>query len=108
MGIDFSNESNDLVKNNQDNDFNDNKLTNINSITINNNPTDDNHVSNKKYIDDELEQNAIVRLNDNSNDRYLQVHIDNTAFNLQIYNKTQIIDTTKLIFPNTGTDLLQN
>ena len=51
LGIDFYNESSDIVKNNQDNDLNDYKLTNINSITINNNPTDDNHVSNKKYID---------------------------------------------------------
>ena len=108
LGIDFYDESSDLVKNNKDNDLNDNKLTNINSITINNNPTDDNHVSNKKYVDEVLDKNTIVRLNDDSNDRYLQVHINNTAYNLQIYNKTQIIDTTKLIFPNTGTDLLQN
>ena len=108
VGLDFYNESNDLVKNNQDNDFNDNKLININSITINNNPTDDNHVTNKKYIDEELNKDTIVRLNDNSNDRYLQVHINTTAYNLQIYNKTQIIDTTKLIFSNSGTDLLQN
>ena len=108
LGIDFYNESSDLVKNIQDKYFNDNKLTNINSITINNNPTDDNHVSNKKNIDDELDKNTIVRLNDDSNDRYLQVHINITAYNLQIYNKTQIIDTTKLFFPNTGTDLLQN
>ena len=108
LGIDFYNESSDLVKNNQDNNFKDNKLTNINSITINNNPSDANHVSNKKYIDQELDKDTIVRLNDDSNDRYLQVHINNTAYNLQIYNKTQIIDTTKLIFPNTGTDLLQN
>ena len=106
LGIDFYNESSDLVKNNQDNDFNDNKLTNINSITINNNPTDNNHVSNKKYIDDELDKNTLVRLNDDSNDRYLQVHINNTAYNLQIYNETQIIHTIKILFPNTGTDLL--
>ena len=45
LGIDFYNESNDLVKNNQDNDLNDNKLTNIDSITINRNPTSDNEVS---------------------------------------------------------------
>ena len=51
LSIDFYDESNDLVENNQDNDFNDNKLTNINTITINNNPTDNNHVSNKKYVD---------------------------------------------------------
>ena len=107
-GLDFYNESTDLVKNNQDNDFNDNKLTNINSITINKNPTNNNHVTNKKYIDDALDKNTIVRLNDNSNDRYLQVRINNTSYNLQIYNKTQIIDTTKIIFPNTGHDLLQN
>ena len=47
LGINFYNESNILVKNNQDNDFNDIKLTNINSITINNNPSDDNHVCKK-------------------------------------------------------------
>ena len=108
VGLDFYNESTDLVKNNQDNDFNDNKLTNINSIMINKNPTNNNHVTNKKYIDDALDKSTIVRLNDNSNDRYLQVRINNTSYNLQIYNKTQIIDTTKIIFPNTGHDLLQN
>ena len=108
IGLSFYNEEVDLVKNNQDNNFNDKKLTNINSITINNNPTENNHVSKKKYIDDELDKNTIVRLNDDSNDRYLQVHINNTAYNLQIYNKTQIIDATKLIFPNSGNDLLQN
>ena len=56
LGIDFYDESSDIVKNNQDNDFNDNKLTNVNSIMINNNPTDNNHVSNKKFIDDQLDK----------------------------------------------------
>ena len=32
----------------------------------------------KKYLNDELDTTTIVRLNDNSNDRYLQVHINNT------------------------------
>ena len=59
----FFNEGVDLVKNNQDNDFNDNKLTNIDSITINGNPTSDDEVSNKKYIDDELDKNTILRFN---------------------------------------------
>ena len=61
--LDFYDESNDIVKNNQDKDLNDNKLTNKISITINNNPTDDNHVSNKKYIDNELDINTILRFN---------------------------------------------
>ena len=46
LGIDFYDESNDLVKNNQDNDFNNNKLKNIDSITVNRNPISDNEVSN--------------------------------------------------------------
>ena len=63
VGLDFYNESSDLVKNNQDNDLNDNKLTNIDSITVNQNPTSDNELSNKKYIDDELDKNTIIRFN---------------------------------------------
>ena len=38
----------------------------------------------------------------------MQVQVNNIPYNLQIYNKTQIIDTTKTIFPNIGHDLLQN
>ena len=49
-GIDFYNESSDIVKNKQDNDLNDNKLANKNSITINNYPFDDNQVSNKNIL----------------------------------------------------------
>ena len=52
VGLDFYNESNDLVKNNQNNDFNNNEITNVKSIEINDTPTNDNHVSNKKYVDD--------------------------------------------------------
>ena len=63
LGIDFYDESNDLVKNNQDNDFNDNKLTNLDSITVNSNPTSANEVSNKKYIDDKLDRNTVFRFN---------------------------------------------
>ena len=39
VGLDFYDESYDLVRNNQVNDLNDNKLTNSNSITVNRNPT---------------------------------------------------------------------
>ena len=63
VGLNFYNESNDLVKNNQDNDFNDNKLTNINSITINNNPADNSHVCHKKYIDDTISEGTLLRFN---------------------------------------------
>ena len=48
LGINFYDESNDLVENNQDNDFNDDKLTNLDSITVNRNPSSDNEVSIKR------------------------------------------------------------
>ena len=38
LGVDFYNESNDLVKNNQDNDLNDNQITILDTITVNRNP----------------------------------------------------------------------
>ena len=63
MGIDFYDASSDLVKNNRDNDINGNKLTNIDSITVNRKPTEDDELSNKKYIDDELDKNTILRFN---------------------------------------------
>ena len=107
LGIDFYDESNDLVKNNQDTDFNDNKLTNINSIIINNNPTNDNHVSNKKYIDDELDKNTIVRFNQTL-ENYLKVSVGNDTYNLTKYNKIQLTDTTTIKYPNNGGYLLQN
>ena len=106
LGIDFYNESNDLVKNNQDNDFNDNKLTNINSITINNYPSDNNHVSNKKYIDDELDKNTILRFNQTLQN-YLKVSVGNDKHNLTKYNKISITDITEIKFPNSGDALLQ-
>ena len=106
VGLDFYNESNDLVKNNQDNDFNDNKLTNINSIKINNDPSEDNHVSNKKYIDDELDKNTIVRFNQTLQN-YLKVSVGNDIYDLTKYNKTVLVDETHIRYLNTGSDLLQ-
>ena len=63
LGIDFYDESNDLVKNNQDNDLNDKKLSNIDSITVNRNPSSDNEVAKKKYIDDSIEESTILGFN---------------------------------------------
>ena len=106
LGIDFYDESNDLVKNNKDNDLNDNKMTNIYSITVNRNTTSDNEVSNKKYIDDKLDKNTILRFNQTL-DNYLKVSAGNDIYNLTKYNKIQIIDTREIKYPNIGSDLLQ-
>ena len=60
LGFDIYNESIDLVTNNQDIDFNDMKLTNIDSITVNRDPTSDNEIAIKKYLIDELNRNTIL------------------------------------------------
>ena len=105
LGIDFYDESSDLVKNNQDNNFNDNKLTNIISITLKNNPSDNNHVSNKKYIDDELDKNTIVIFNQTPAD-YLKVSVGNDTFKITKYDKIQLTDTTVMKSGNTSGYLL--
>ena len=79
LGIDFYDESNDLLKKNQDKNPNDKKLTNLDSITINRNPTSDNEVSNNKYIDDELDKNTILRLNQTI-EKYLKVSVGNDTY----------------------------
>ena len=69
-----------MVKKNQDDDFNDNKLTNIDSIIVNRDPTSDNEVWTTKYIDHELDKNTIVRFNQTLQN-YLKVSIGNDEYN---------------------------
>ena len=63
LGLSFYIEELDLVKNNQDNDFNDIKVTNIDCVSVNRDPSTDREFSTKKYIDDKLDKNTIVRFN---------------------------------------------
>ena len=105
VGLSFYNEEVDLVKNNQDNDFNDNKLTNINSITINKSPTDNDHVSNKKYVDDQLDKNTIVRFSQTL-ENYLKVSVGNDNYNLTKNDKIQKIDSTVMRVGNGGAFIL--
>ena len=108
LGLSFCNEEVDLVRNNQDNDFNDNndnKLTNIDSITVNRNPTSDDEVSNKKYVDDELDKNTILRFNQ-TRQNYLKVSVGNDLYNHTKNDKIQLTDTTTMKDGNTGGYLL--
>ena len=106
LDLDFYDESSDLVKNIQHNDLNDNKLTNIDSITINRNPNSDNELANKKYIDDELDKNTTVRFIQTL-ENYPKVSVGNDTYNLTKFSKISIIDITEIKFPNTGSQLLQ-
>ena len=106
LGIDFYDESSDLVKNNQDNNLNDKKLTNLDSVQVNRNPTSDNELSNKKYVDDELDENTVLRFNQTIQN-YLKVSVGNDTYNLTKYDKLSITDVTEMRYPNIGSDLLQ-
>ena len=86
LGIDFFSESGDVVKNNQDNDLNDNKLTNIDSISVNRNPNSDSELVNIKYLDDELDKNTVLRFSQTL-EIYLKVSVGTDTYNLTKYNK---------------------
>ena len=106
LGIDFYNESNILVKNNQDNDLNDKKLINIDSIQVNRNPSLDYELANKKYIDDSIAENTLLRFNQTLTN-YLKVSVGNDIYHLTKYNKYYLNDITSMISPNSGGYLLQ-
>ena len=105
LGIDFYDESNDLVKDIQENDFNDNKLINIDSITVNREPNSDNELPNKKYIDDELHKNTIITLNQTLQN-YFKISVDNDTYHLTRNNKIQLTDTTIIKAGNNGITVL--
>ena len=104
VASDFYDESSDLVKNNQDNDLNDNKLTNLDSITVNRKPTLDNELANKKYIDDEINKNRVLRFSQTLT-KYLKVSVGNDNYNLTKYDKISITDVTEMRYLNIGSDL---
>ena len=105
LGIDFYNESNDLVKSNQDNNRNDNNLTNLDSVTANRNPRSDNELANKKYSDDQLDENTVVRLSQTL-ENYLKVSVGKDTYNLTKYGKTQITDSRVVRVGNGGAFIL--
>ena len=107
LGLSFYNEEVDLVKNNQDNDFNDRKLTNIDSITNNREPDLDNQVTIKKYVKDTIEEGTMLRFNQTLQN-YLKVSVGNDIHNLTKNDKIQITGTTKIKFGKTGANFLQN
>ena len=94
------------VFNDQDSEFDNNKLTNLDSITVNRNPNLDNELSNKKYVDDSIGEGTLLRFNQTL-ENYLKVSVGNDIYNLTKYDKIQSIDTTEIKYPNIGSDLLQ-
>ena len=69
------------VFNDQDNEFDNNKLTNLDSVTVNRNPNSDDELSNKKYVDDSIGEGTILRFNQTL-ENYLKVSVANDTYNL--------------------------
>ena len=94
------------VFNDQDNEFDNNKLTNLDSITVNRDPNLDNELSNKKYVDNSIGEGTLLRFNQTL-ENFLKVSVGNDTYNLTKYNKIQVLDTTEIKYPNIGSNLLQ-
>ena len=94
------------VFNDQDIEIDNNKLTNLDSATVNRNPTSDNELANKNYIDDELDKKTVLIFNQTL-ENYLKVSVGNDIYNLTKNIKLQITDTTEIKFLYIGSDLLQ-
>ena len=107
LGLDFYNETIDLVENNQCNNFHDNILTNNDSITVNRDPNSNKEVANKKLIEDSKGEGTKFRFNQTLQN-YPKISVGNDTYNLTNYDTRQVIDTTIIKYPNTGGYLLQN
>ena len=106
LGREFYNESIDLVKNNKNTSFKDNRLTNLDSITVTRNPSSDNGLANKNYVDESLDRENILRFSQTL-ENYIEVSIVNEVYKLIKADKIQITDTINSKNPNTGGHLLQ-
>ena len=94
------------VFNDQDKEFDNNKLTILDRVTIFRNPISDNEVSNGKYVDDAIGEGTIVRFNQTL-ENYLKVSVGNGKNRLTKYDKKQCTDTTEIKLLKIGSDILQ-
>ena len=95
------------VFNDQGNEFDNKKVTNLDSTTVNWNPYLDNELSNNKNVDDSIEEGTLLRFNQTLQN-YLELSVGNDTYNLTRYDRIQITDTTKIKYPSKGGYLLQN
>ena len=90
----------------QDKEFDNNKLTNLDSVTVIKNPSSHNELANKKNFGDSIGDGNVLRFNQTL-ENYLKVSVRNDTYNLTKYDKIQITDTTIIKHPNTRGHLLQ-
>ena len=83
------------VSNDQDSEFDNNELTNLDSITVNRNPNLDNELSNKKYVDNSIGEGTILRFNQTL-EKYLKVSVGHDTYILTKYKKYKLQVRRKL------------
>ena len=86
-----------------DNEFDNKKITNLGFYTINRDPSSDNELANKKYVDNSLGSGNFLRFNQ-TQENHLKVSVGN---NLTNYDGIQTIDIRIIKYPNQGRYLLQ-
>ena len=68
------------VFNDQDSEFDTNKLTNLDSVVVKRNPSSDNKLANKKYVDDSIGVANVHRFNQTL-ENFLKVSVGNDVYN---------------------------
>ena len=95
------------VFNDEDSEFDNKKLTNLDSVSVKRNPTSNDELSNKNHVDDSIGEGTKVRINQ-SLQNYLEISLGNDMYHLTKCDKIQITDTTIIKYPSKGGYLLQN
>ena len=85
----------------QDDKVDNNKARNLNSGTINRNPTIDDELSNRNDFDDELDKNTTLSFNQTL-ENSLTASFRNNVSNFKKYNRKRILGTTIKGYPNSG------
>ena len=75
-------------------------------MTVTKNPSSDNELANKNYVDNSLGGGNILG-NNQTLEIYLKVSVGDDLYNLKKYDKQEDVDTTVNNYPNSGVYLLQ-
>ena len=94
------------VFNDQHNEFDNKKLTNLDSVSVIRDPSSDNEPANTKDVAETLGSGNILRFIQTLQN-YLKVFVGNDIYSLTKYDRKQNTETTNVKYPNTGGYLLQ-
>ena len=91
----------------QDLEFDNIKVTNLDSVSVNRDTNSDNELANTTYIKDSIGEGTIVRFNQTL-ENYLKVSVGNHIHHLTKFDKIHFADTKIFKYPNLGGYFLQN